>query len=166
MRRKAEQRGHIRYADPLQAGRHPFQTYLLTLCLISAVPLLFGITPTSIQAELPRWLVIPWGTMLLTGAGSALVGSHWRGNYANALTIERSGLAIVGMPALVFATAIIMYAGWHGLVSAALTAGFGLSCLRRSSDIGGIIKRALTPDAETAPIETEPEDFDETEGLV
>lgn len=134
----------ISYIDPLHAGRHPFQTYLLLLCIIAGVPILFGrIGASSIESELPFWLAFIWALLLFLGSAVGLVGAYWRGDYTNALTIERIGLAIVGSAACVYAVVIIVNTGWDRLIPAAITLAFGVASLRRARDIGQIIKMAL-----------------------
>ncbi len=147
---------HIAYTDPLRAGRHPFQTYLLALCLLSGAPLLVGKAPAeSVEASVPVWLAAAWGLMLFGGAAVALIGSYWRGGYANALTLERIGLSTAGAPALVYAVLLVSISGVSKLTAALILAGFGLSCLRRSRDIGRIIRRASAPASETATVDKE-----------
>lgn len=132
------------YADPLHAGRHPFQTYLLSLCVVSSVPLIVGeARPNSIDATLPDPVATAWGIMLFVGAVTALFGSYWLWDYANALTIERIGLLFAGAPAVIYGLAIAAVAGWGGAVTSALTLGFGFACLRRSRDIAKIIHTAI-----------------------
>lgn len=135
----------VRYTDPLHAGRHPFQTFMLTLCAVSGAPLLFGEPPSeSIEALLPGWIAVAWGLSLTVGAVLGLVGSFWpRRNYATALTVERIGLDITGPAALLYAVVILVYGGWGSTVAAAITVGFGVSCLVRAGDIGTIIRRAI-----------------------
>lgn len=134
----------IKYADPLHTGRHPFQTYLLVLCVVSGVPLLAGrVSAGSIEAELPGWLALTWGAALCLGSLAALIGSWWRGNYANALTLERMGLLIAGSAGIAYAAVILVTIPLNtGLVSAGLCLGFGASCVVRERDIGKIIARA------------------------
>lgn len=132
------------YGDPLYAGRHPFQTYLLALCVISGVPKLFGVTTSeSIDAELPEWLAYAWGFMLSAGSLAALVGAYWRGQLATALTVERAGLAAVGAAAIVYGVVIVVAVHLPGLLAAGIVVGFGLFCVRRARDIGHVIKTAI-----------------------
>ncbi len=134
----------ISYIDPLHAGRHPFQTYLLLLCIIAGLPILFGrIGASSIESELPFWLAFSWALLLFLGSAIGLVGAYWRGDPANALTIERIGLAVVGSAACVYAVVIIINTGWDRLIPAGITAAFGFASLRRARDIGQVIKMAI-----------------------
>lgn len=135
----------VKYADPLHAGRHPFQTFMLALCVISGIPLLLGEPrSTSVEALLPGWVATAWGLSLTVGAVLGLVGSYWpRKNYATALTIERIGLDITGPAAVLYAVIVFTYGGWGSSVAACIIVGFGASCLVRAGDIGTIIKRAI-----------------------
>lgn len=152
----------VPYADPLHAGRHPFQTFMLAVSVVSGVPLLFGReTAQSMHALLPDWMAISWGFSLCLGAALGLVGSYWpKANYATALTLERAGLWIVGPAALVYAAVLLLYAGaLQGLTAALITAGFGASCIKRAHDIGKVISRAIATRERTgrARVQTEGE---------
>lgn len=135
----------VAYADPLHAGRHPFQTFLLALCVVSGIPLVAGLdTSSSVAVLLPSWMAEMWGWSLVLGAAIALTGSYWpRRSYATALTLERVGLVIVGPAAIVYAGVLLLY-GWPGsLVAGLITFAFGASCIARARDIGKVIHRAI-----------------------
>jgi hypothetical protein len=134
----------ITYADPLRAGRHPFQVYMLILSIAAGLPTALGVTsPTSISSVLPIWLQLMWGWCLVLGSATGLVGSYWRGSIVNALTIERVGLALVGTAALIFGFVIVVWFRWTGVASGLIIIGYGLSCVRRARDIGLVIRTAL-----------------------
>lgn len=98
----------IPYVDPLRAGRHPFQTYMLMLCIVSGLPYLFGeATAEAVEQHLPVYLALAWGLSLLFGALLALLGSYWTRSIADALTMERVGLSITGGAALVYALLVL-----------------------------------------------------------
>ena len=137
----------ISYTDPLHAGRHPFQTFMLTFVVISSVPIVSGrVAAGSIESTLPRWAALTWGLSLMVGAAVALGGSFWRGRYDTALLLERTGLDFAGFAAIVYAFVIVLVGGFGGLVAAAITAGFGVSCLTRARDIARIFTRATLID--------------------
>lgn len=147
-------REQLPYTDPLKAGRHPFQTYLLVLCLVSGAPLATGrTTPGSIADTLPELLVIAWGAMLVLGSATALIGTFWRRNYATALTLERAGLWSTGGAALAYGLCIFASNPFVGLVASFIILAFGAACIKRARDIGYIFKRAL--DDHPAVVETE-----------
>lgn len=90
--------------DPLYAQRNPFQTFLLTLSLVAAAPLLRGDAGSALlERELPELAVVLWGACLLVGSLLAVVGEFWRGRTWNGLVVERAGLALVGGMAGVYA---------------------------------------------------------------
>jgi hypothetical protein len=140
-------RGGVSYIDPLRAGRHPFQIYLLGLSVISGAPILLGsIGAESVERQLPFWLAFCWGLALLVGAGIALIGCYWPGDYVNALTIERVGLAVIGAAAIVYGV-VIMFDNSNSIPSriipVAIILAYGFACLRRARDIGRIIQLAI-----------------------
>jgi len=136
--------GLLRYADPLQAGRHPFQTYMCFLCVVAGFPLLFGEPNAgSVEASLPGWMAAAWGCCLTLGAILTLVGSYWRRDWLDALTIERIGLTGVGGGAFLYGLIILAQFSWGGVLAGFIVLGFGLACLSRSRDIGKVIKRGI-----------------------
>jgi hypothetical protein len=148
VRNRLLRKGQIAYVDPLRAGRHPFQIYLLALSVVSGAPILFGsIGAGSIERELPFWLAFCWGLALFGGSGLALFGSFWQGGYVNALTMERIGLAIVGSAAVVYSITIMVAAGSSSppsrIVPAAIVLAYGGACLSRARDIGRIMRAAI-----------------------
>lgn len=147
--------GSIPYTDPLTAGRHPFQIYLLSLASVSGVLQLIGSSPPdALQRTLPVWIVLAWSWMLVLGSTSALSGTFWPKNfYATGLTVERIGLFATGMSGIIYGVSIPFYAGLSGLVAGGITVGFGLACIIRARHIGKIFHRALDPTP--PPVETE-----------
>jgi hypothetical protein len=138
------QTGYISYTDPLSAGRHPFQVFLLLLCFVSGLTQILGAeAPDSLEQNLPSGVVTAWGWMLITGSFSALIGSFWsRNSYATGLTIERVGLFATGVSAVIYGI-FVLSLGLNGAVAGGITIGFGFACLLRARHIGKIFKRAL-----------------------
>lgn len=136
-RRKAYLDGRvITYVDPLHLGRHPFQTYLMVLGLISSIALLLSRTePASLEATLPEWLVYLWAVMLVTGCALALVGAYWPRSYTAALTMERIGLDFTGIAGLIYGVGVMIFGGMSALLAAAIVLAFGAACLVRARDI-------------------------------
>lgn len=144
-------RREVRYADPLHTGRHPFQTYLLLLALTAGIPQLISDRSDAhahVTRDLPHWLILAWGVMLVLGAAAALLGSFWPGDRVDGLTMERIGLLFVGGAGVVYAVLILYYVRPPTYLSALLTLGFGLACLRRSHDCAKIMHTAIE---KTAP---------------
>lgn len=138
----------IVYTDPLRAGRHPAQTFLLALCVISSAPLLVGReTAGSIEQTLPPWLAFAWGLALFCGSLTALIGSQWRGDEDKGLTLERIGLDITGLAGVAYSFAIVAATNGQGTVAAAIVLGFSVFfCLRRARDIARLFHRAANGD--------------------
>ena len=159
------QRVTVKYADPLHAGRHPFQTFLLVAGFVSSLPIVFDQPPAaqSIEALLPMWVGITWGLSLLGGCALGLAGSYWpRKSYATALTVERIGLSICGPAGVLYGGAIVLALGLDGLIAAALIFGFGAACISRAYDLGVIIKRAIPGDS----LVVQREDEDAAEAMI
>ena len=126
----------IRYMDPLHLGRHPFQTFIMALALVSvATTILAGVEPSSIEATLPGWVVFGWFLMLGVGCSLSLAGAYWRGGYTLALTLERIGLDFTGIAGVIYGLCVVGFAGLGGLVAAAIVLAFGAACLVRARDI-------------------------------
>lgn len=136
----------ILYLDPFRAGRHPFQVYLLFLCVVSGLPILLGLAPDQESAitQLPEWQERAWGASLVIGATLGLAGSYFPVRfYASALTIERIGLIFCGSAGLVYAGIVAATAN-NDLLTAAVILGFGIASVRRARDLGTVIKHAAT----------------------
>lgn len=122
---------HARATEILFGSRHPFQIYMLLLCLFTGLPLLFGrYEPRSIEAQLPGWGVTLWGATLFFGALVALVGIFLP-NRVNGLLVEGIGLIATGVAAIIYAVAIIFTIGSAGVVASGIVVGFGISCVVR-----------------------------------
>ena len=166
MRRRHGRRA-IPYADPLHLGRHPFQVFMLMTSVVSSLPNLAGeATAGSVEVLLPHVVVVGWGVTLLAGCVVALVGSYWRGSYANGLTMERVGCILAGSAAIVYGLLVPVVA-WTTLghappfpvfTATGIILGVGAACLQRAYDIGTILIRAgqehsnpVSREGETAP---------------
>lgn len=134
-----------RAVEILFGSRHPFQIYMLMLCLVSGFPLILGkVQAESIEAQLPGWGATAWGLALVGGALVALIGIFMP-NRVNGLLIEGIGLVSVGAAAVIYAIAIIATVGFGGIVAAGITLGFGLSCIVRWFQLNAVLA-TFTPD--------------------
>jgi hypothetical protein len=137
-------RRFIPYGDPVKAGRHPYQTFILALCVASGLPLLVGHPASgSLESLLPLWLSITWGASLFVGALLGLSGPYWRGTAVTALTIERCGLMLVGGAACIYGAIIVGAVGFAGSFAAAITVGFGGASLLRAHQLGRLVRYGL-----------------------
>lgn len=107
---------------------NPFELFLGGLCVLSGLPFLLSVTPEpgSLEALLPRWLVLVWGIELVAGGGSTIIGI-----LASRKSIYRFGMTLLGPAATCYAIAIITAVGAAGLIIAAITLAFGLACMVR-----------------------------------
>lgn len=124
-------------------SRHPFQIYILALCLLTGIPTMLGIAPKpgAIESLVPPLIAVVWSYTLVIGAAMGLGGSFWR-NRGTGLILEQLGLSFAGYSCLFYAVILVVYA-WAqgGLVAASVITGFGLSCLIRSHQIQQYLNR-------------------------
>ena len=117
----------------LAPSRHPFQLFILTLCLITGVPVLVGNAPApgSLEDAMPDFVFLGWNIALVAGSAVALVGSMVQKNRVTGILLEQWGLVAVGMAAIVYGILIPFVAHWGGAISASIIFGFGVACLWR-----------------------------------
>lgn len=120
-----------RAMEPLSPSRHPFQIFIMVLCALVGIPVLFGdATPGSISETLPHGFRQAWALLLSIGATVTLIGGAWR-NRVTGLLIEQVGLVSAGGATLVYGAALLTTAGKTGYVAAAQIGAFGGACLWR-----------------------------------
>lgn len=109
--------------------------FLLALCLFSgALQLIPRARSDSISNLLPFWLTASWGLLLVVGATVTLAGVFWR-NRVTGLLVEGAGRTMFAPAALIYAGAVIVAAGWGGLLAAGPFVGFAVSSLWRIRQI-------------------------------
>lgn len=100
-------RWHLK-PDPLGYPRHGLVVYLLGLCVLSGVTLLFGEPAAgSLEAALDREVVAAWAALLTLGAATALVGMFWPGDIRTGLVAKRLGYAGLTFASAIYALVII-----------------------------------------------------------
>lgn len=124
-------------------SRHPFQTFLLVVCLANGGPLVFGITTSrSVVSQTPEWAWRTWGVLLLIGGLMGLVGMFWPRLRITGLLIERTGLVFVGLAALVFSGVLAVTVGLPDSgFAAGVTAAFGGAALWQAWRIAKALRR-------------------------
>lgn len=124
--------------DPLgppPPARHPDTVFLLALCLFSGLLQLTSATrSSSIAALLPWWLTASWGVLLVVGAAVTLAGVFWR-QRVTGLLVEAAGRIMFAPAALIYAGAVVVAAGWGGLLAATPFIGFAVSSAWRIRQI-------------------------------
>lgn len=111
----------------------PFQAFIMSLCLVTGLPVVFGRVPApgSVEESLPRWAVVGWSIALVAGSAAVLTGMLWRNRIVGMMVVQ-VGLVCVGSAAVIYGILVAMLAGDHGgAVSSAIIAGFGGACFWR-----------------------------------
>ena len=124
-------------------SRHPDELFLLGLCLVSGITIVFGDVPEpdSIEAALPRWASIGWGIFLLLGPLTTLVGIFWPGKrVTDGLIVEQVGQVTTGMIAIFYAVVLIIAAWPAAVVAGSITFAFGCARIWRWVQIQRLLK--------------------------
>jgi hypothetical membrane protein len=121
-------RWHIK-PDPLGYPRHGLVVYLLALCVLSGVTLLFGRPAAgSLEAALDRQIVVGWALLLTLGAVFALVGIFWPGDVRTGLVTKRLGYAGLTFAATIYALVIIGTFRGEAMLIGGILLGFAYAC--------------------------------------
>lgn len=134
------------YALSLTPARHPFQLFILVMCVVSGMPTLLGEAPTpdSLEASSPLWFVYAWAATLTVGAIVTLVGMVWTNRFVGVL-IEQVGLVAVGSAAVLYGVVVFLRGFEAGAAfPASVIVGFGVSCLWRWKQLQRYVKSVLS----------------------
>jgi hypothetical protein len=125
-------------------SRHPDELFLLFLCLVSGITIVFGDVPPpdSIEAALPRWAAIAWGIGLLLGPLTTLIGIFWpqRFKQTDGLIVEQVGQMVTGVIAIFYGTILLIAAWPAAIVAGGITIAFGFARLWRWYQIQRILR--------------------------
>lgn len=125
---------------PFRSQTDPRAVFILALCVVSGAPLILGaVEPGSLEELLNPIVIRLWGIALVLGALVTLAGMSWRRSMMGVL-LEQIGSVAVGGASLFYAAAILLEAGWSGLVAAGIVTGWGLSCLFRWYQLERLIR--------------------------
>jgi len=127
----------------MPAVRHPMDpraVFVLGLCLVTGVPLLFGASPEDMDRLLPTWAVLVWALSLSVGAGVTLWGMTLRS--LNGVVLEQIGSVAVGAATIFWSVVVIMTVGFAGIPSAAIVLGWGAANFLRWGQLQAIIAKA------------------------
>lgn len=117
----------------------PRALFLLVMCVISGVPLIFAdAAPRSVVAQLDDPWVVAWGVLLVGGAAVTLWGALRQ--TVNGVIAEQVGSVGLGAACLIFAVAVFGYTGWSGSVAGLLILGFGIASLWRFGQLVGYLR--------------------------
>ena len=123
---------------------HPFEWFVAGLCVISGViSLAWHVDSASLDALLPHPFLKVWGAALLVGAIALMRGlSSIRAVSADRYVVTRVpayrlGLRLLGLAVSVYIAALVLYAGWSGVVASIVPAAFVAMCGVRLLALGG-----------------------------
>lgn len=123
--------------DPLYSQKNPHQTFLLVFSLYAAAPLLTGRSAGSavLSEVLNQATLVTWGLCLLIGSLVALVGEFWPGRTWDGLVLERTGVGLVGLGALLYSGVVFFTVDSDTRYVVGVTTAYGLSCVWRVAQI-------------------------------
>ncbi len=118
----------------------PRAVFILLLCIVSGMPLVFGVVqPGSFEELLPAWIIRLWGVSLVIGCLVTLIGMSWQKSLVG-LLMEQVGSVAVGSVSLFYATAVLIVAQKDGLTAAGFIVAWAISCFYRYWQIEHIIR--------------------------
>ena len=128
--------------DDRKLGRHPFELFILYLCVVSSIPTILGLSPEpgSVEDALPAWLATTWSWTLFLGSVITVAGIYWK-NRASGLIAEQLGLLVTGVAAIIYVGCALTIVGSAVQQPAGIIAGFGIACLLRAHDLQGTIDK-------------------------
>lgn len=118
-------------------GLFQFELFVALLCMISGLPLAFGVAPSpnSAIAVMPTWTFFAWGVFLSLGGFCTVTGILWRyidkRQFMVGLLIEKAGLFMLMAECLVLAIAVVYYAHGPGSLQAGILVALVLACWSR-----------------------------------
>lgn len=119
--------------DPLASvppSRNPFQVWLLTASVASGwVNLLEG-PDTSFNREMPGWIAVAWGLILVLGGTIGLISAWWSDRITG-LLLERTALGSMAMAMFAYGSVVLYTFGWIGFQTSSMTIAAGIACLWR-----------------------------------
>lgn len=122
-------------------GRNPFEVLNLAwFVLVGALSAFSPPPPGSLTADLPRWMVTLWYTLLCIGGLVALVGV-WLRNQTLSLLVERAGMMIFSPSALLYSVALFSLGGGRAMAYGSVVLAFAISGFIRIVRIGVYIEK-------------------------
>lgn len=119
----------------------PRALFVLSLCVVSGLPLVLGISkPGSVESLIPSWAVVVWGALLTGGAVTSLAGMVKQ--TVGGIIAEQIGSVAVGSATIFYSTAILLSTGWQGVLPAGIILGWGLSCMWRWVQLASLLSSA------------------------
>jgi hypothetical protein len=115
------------------AARYPADpraVFILALSVFSGLTsLALHAAPQSLEALLPRWAVVGWSILLLSGSLIALVGMAFQ--TINGIIAEQIGSVVVGATTIFYSGIAIYFIGPSALQSVGIITAWGVACFVR-----------------------------------
>lgn len=125
---------------PLTGRSQRFEvTYFVLSALFGAALLIWAPPPTSLESQLPGWVVTLWAVALVTCGCVGLIGSYWRGHFVTGLLLERAALLTAAAAGTLYDVAVFSRAGWGATGAAVWVSAYTVSCLLRARDISTVL---------------------------
>jgi len=132
----------------LPSSRHPFEIFILVVCVAVGVPILFGNPPPpSVDALMPVWTRLVWAVLVAGGAATALIGIGLPNRLAGVL-VEQVGLVGVGVGTVVYSVCSFLYNDLDLALPASIIMAFGVACLWRWLQLERLISLAYAVEQE------------------
>lgn len=123
------------------AARYPADpraVFILALSAFSGLTALaLSAAPESLEAVLPRWGVILWGTLLSLGSLVTLTGMARQ--TVNGIITEQVGSVMVGVTTVYWSILAVVMLGVDVLQDVAIILAWGLACLWRWGQLQALI---------------------------
>jgi formate hydrogenlyase subunit 3/multisubunit Na+/H+ antiporter MnhD subunit len=110
-------------------GKSPDEMFLMALCLVSSIPILFGGVPApgSIDETMEPWLVFAWSLTLAVGALVVLISFTVKDRITG-MIIEQVGSICLGVAATVYGLIILATSFDNGgAIPAVIVMGFAIA---------------------------------------
>lgn len=110
-------------------GKSVDEIFLMVLCLVSALPILFGAVPApgSIDSAMPPWAVYSWSLVLALGAAVVLI-SFMMHDRVTGMIIEQFGSVCLGAAAALYGSVIFAQSyDEGGAIPSSLILGFAVA---------------------------------------
>lgn len=126
------------------AARYPADpraVFILALSVFSGLTaLVLDVAPQSLEALLPHWAVVSWGSLLVAGSAITLIGMAFQS--FNGIIIEQIGSVVVGATTLFYAGIILAVVGIDAIQNVGIILAWGLSCFLRWGQLQILINDA------------------------
>lgn len=116
-------------ATVILPGKSPDEIFLMVLCLVTALPILFGFAPPpgSINSLLSRLAVTIWLAVLVLGAGTVLASFTFK-DRVTGMIVKQFGSMCLGVAAATYGIGILLTSyDEGGSLPAAIILGFALA---------------------------------------